>query len=74
MAKLRQSSRMTPTEFYSTVLALWGEEWRPELDRFLRKRGLSYSRQSFWNWRQGAYPVPLNVSELLQAEAAGRRS
>lgn len=74
METCAKAKGMTAADFYTAVLTLWGESWRPELDRFLREHGLSYSRQSFWHWRKGVYPVPALVADLIHAESAGRRS
>lgn len=57
---------MTSAEFYKLVLALWGEDWRPELNALLSRHGHSYSRQSFWNWRKGHSPVPEPVAFILR--------
>jgi len=59
---------MTAAEFYKLVLALWGDDWRPELRKLLEAHGHSYSRQTFWNWREGASPVPKPVSFILEEE------
>lgn len=60
---------MTAAEFYKLVLALWGEDWRPELTALLARHGHSYSRQSFWNWRKARSPVPDPVAFILREEA-----
>ncbi|WP_088260399.1 hypothetical protein [Fimbriiglobus ruber] len=64
---------MTAAAFYKLVLALWGEEWRPELRKLLEAHGHSYSRQSVWNWKAGKSPVPEPVAFILEAERKRRK-
>lgn len=64
---------MTSTAFYKLVLSLWGEDWRPSLKAFLASHGYSYTRQSFWNWQRGDYPVPEEVARLLNNERTARK-
>jgi hypothetical protein len=64
---------MTTAQFYKLALSLWGEKWRPELIALLAAHGLSYTRQSLWNWQTAKRPVPLEVSEILKAEDNRRK-
>lgn len=56
---------MTGQEFYKLALARWGEEWRPRLREFLAEHGMSYSRQTFWNWQHDKFRIPQRVASLL---------
>lgn len=60
---------MLAPEFYSLVLALWGEDWRPRLKALLAEHGHHYTRQTFWNWKAGKTPVPGPVAVLVTTEA-----
>lgn len=60
---------MTATDFYTLVLALWGDDWRTGLYDLLRKHGYDFSRQTFYNWQHGKYPVPEPVALILNKEA-----
>jgi hypothetical protein len=62
-------SSMTAADFYKLVLALWGEDWRPELYDLLRKHGHRYSRQTFYNWQKDNHPIPEPVVVILNKEA-----
>lgn len=64
---------MTPTTFYKLVLSLWGEEWRPELDKLLAQHGMKYSRMSVRYWRAGKRSIPEEVADLLESERKGRK-
>lgn len=65
---------MTAAEFYRLVLALWGEDWRPQLRKCLKRHGMSYtSRQTFWNWQHGKTEVPEQVAHALKHEQKARK-
>lgn len=55
--------------FMPLVIALWGDNWRDEVDDLLRKHGHRYTRQTFYNWQHEKYPVPRPVQIILIKEA-----
>jgi hypothetical protein len=61
---------MTSAQFLRAVLLLYGDHWQPALADLLARHGITYTRQSFWNWKRGRTPVPAKVEAILKAEAA----
>jgi hypothetical protein len=60
--------------FYATVLALWGEEWRPELRALLKRHGFREpSPATLWRWKLGKFEVPGQVMHLLEEEHQTRK-
>ena len=45
---------MTAPAFYAAVLALWGEEWRPQLCALLKRHGFREpGKSTLWRWKLG---------------------
>ena len=65
---------MTATAFYTAVLALWGEEWRPELRALMKTHGFKEPGKSrLWRWKTGQVSVPGEVMRLVEQETKRRR-
>jgi hypothetical protein len=64
---------MTP--FHRIVRSLWGDKWRAELPKLLKKHGHQYSRQTLWNWDTGQTKAPESVIVILEStRKRGRKS
>lgn len=64
---------MTAAAFYRLVLALWGEQWRPQLTALLTEHGHTQTRQTLWNWQKGNRRVPQHVEDVLLTEKQSRK-
>lgn len=64
---------MTHTSFYKLALALWGEDWRPELRKLLAAHGCPHTRRTLYNWQHGKTGVPEGVVLILKDERKRRK-
>ncbi|HEV3167529.1 MAG TPA: hypothetical protein VGZ22_26210, partial [Isosphaeraceae bacterium] len=57
-----------------TGLTLWGDHWIQPCQALLARHGHHPARQTLWNWKKGAKPVPEYVELILLNERKARKS
>jgi hypothetical protein len=57
---------MTSHKFCRILTDLWGDDWRTELPKLLKRHGHEPSRMTIWRWRAPRGTVPEPVAVILR--------